>query len=63
MQQSRFEGKNYIKLIGNGTIVTPKQIQADPNARYLYCCDREVMAIYRSSLTGDELTVPYRSSQ
>ncbi len=58
-----FKGKNYIKHIGNGTIVTPKQLQSDPKGGYLYWCDREGMAIYRSSLTGDELKVLYRSGQ
>ncbi|WCM19755.1 hypothetical protein NDK50_20465 [Paraburkholderia bryophila] len=50
------DGENHRVLVGNGAIVTPKQIQLDPVNGLLYWCDREGMAIYRSRTDGSDLT-------
>ncbi|EJB8462861.1 hypothetical protein MW336_000325 [Acinetobacter baumannii] len=55
------DGTEHLKIIGDGAIVTPKQLQLRPDTKYLYWCDREGMAIYRSTLNGENVTELYRT--
>jgi hypothetical protein len=55
------DGTGRSTLVGGGTIVTPKQLQFDAKGKHLYWCDREGMAIYRSSLDGSNLKTLLRT--
>ncbi|MGN7741531.1 hypothetical protein ACTJKT_16240 [Pseudomonas sp. 22526] len=55
------KGQDHHVLVGGGNIVTPKQIQLDPNSGLLYWCDREGMAIFSCRVDGSALTMLYQT--
>jgi DNA-binding beta-propeller fold protein YncE len=51
------DGANRTVVVPEGAVVTPKQIQCDPENGLLYWCDREGMRVMRARTDGSELTV------
>ncbi|WP_122049184.1 hypothetical protein [Asaia bogorensis] len=57
IERARHDGSAHEVLVGHGLVVTPKQLAADPQAGWLYWCDREGMRIMRSRFDGADLQV------
>ncbi len=51
------DGSNRTVIVPTGGTFTPKQLQCDPVAGYLYWCDREGMRVMRARTDGSEVTV------
>lgn len=49
-------GSNRRTLVGDGAVVTPKQLALDADAGLLYWCDREGMRVMRARVDGGEVT-------
>ncbi|MBC9915183.1 hypothetical protein [Chitinophaga varians] len=56
-------GAQHAILVGNGAVITPKQIIGDPEHGFLYWCDREGMAVMRCRMDGSELETLVRRGQ
>jgi hypothetical protein len=52
-----FDGSNRKVVIPKGATFTPKQMQVDAKAGFLYWCDREGMRVMRSRIDGSDITV------
>jgi hypothetical protein len=55
------DGSNRRLLVGNGDIVTAKQVVLDAQGGLLYWCDREGMRVMRSRTDGGEVTTLVRT--
>ena len=55
--RSDLHGGHRKTIVGDGRIVTPKQIVCDPDADLIYWCDREGMRVMRARSYGSELTM------
>jgi sugar lactone lactonase YvrE len=55
------DGSNRRLLVGNGDIVTAKQVVLDAEGGLLYWCDREGMRVMRSRTDGGEVTTLVRT--
>jgi DNA-binding beta-propeller fold protein YncE len=55
IERARLDGSERTLLIGNGTIVTPKQLCHDRTHGYLYWCDREGMRVMRAREDGSDV--------
>jgi hypothetical protein len=53
---TKLDGSARRILIGDGSVVTPKQIILDAEARHLYWCDREGMRVMRARTDGSGVT-------
>jgi sugar lactone lactonase YvrE len=49
-----FDGTNRTVVVPKGATFTPKQMQVDAEAGFLYWCDREGMRVMRSRLDGGD---------
>ncbi|WP_298280876.1 MULTISPECIES: 3-hydroxyacyl-CoA dehydrogenase [Alphaproteobacteria] len=56
-------GSGHTTLIGNGAIVTPKQLQLHRPTNTLYWCDREGMALMSSRTDGGNLRTILRTGE
>lgn len=63
IERCDLDGTHHRVLVGDGAIVTPKQLQCDAAGGHLYWCDREGMAILRSGLDGSGLTALLRTGE
>ncbi|WP_222546886.1 hypothetical protein [Asaia lannensis] len=52
IERASLDGTGHEVLVGNGQIVTPKQIAADRSNGHLYWCDREGMRVMRCNFDG-----------
>jgi hypothetical protein len=57
LERVDFEGGNRTVIVPEGKTFTPKQLQCDPENRFIYWCDREGMRIMRARTDGSEVTV------
>lgn len=55
IERARLDGSERVTLVGNGAIVSPKQLYHDRTNGYLYWCDREGMAVMRSRDDGRDV--------
>ncbi|WP_336760912.1 hypothetical protein [Asaia sp. VD9] len=55
IERADLNGTRHEVLIGDGKLVTPKQLAVDREAGWLYWCDREGMRIMRARLDGSEV--------
>ena len=61
IERCDLDGANHHILVGEGAIVTPKQLQYDAAGGHLYWCDREGMAVLRCATDGSGLTALLRT--
>lgn len=57
IESALLDGSDHKVLVGQGVVVTPKQLTSAPGLEHLYWCDREGMRIMRCRRDGSEVEV------